>query len=126
MKNSSRLKGIIKCVIPLLFLVTACEKNNQIDYKEFLGTWISSDFTDTIEFTTDKDFYKMFSGVKDHFDYSLTNDSIKIGYSGMMFILVKPTTHSYSLSGKNLTIDFRPECYGFRSQKLTFQKKELK
>jgi len=102
------------------FLISGCEKESTHDYRNFLGTWISTDLTDTVEFTSDNDFYKMFSGVKDHFDYTLSDDSITIGYNGMLFILVLPSTHPYQIKGDELTIDFSPQCYGFRNQVIKF------
>jgi hypothetical protein len=115
-----------KLIIPGLCLLftgitcfTSCEK---VTPEDLIGTWISVDLADTIEFTTDRDLYKMFSGVRDHFDYTLGNDKIKIGYSGMLYILVTPTFHEYKFKNELLTIDFRPGCYGFRSQEITFKR----
>lgn len=105
--------------ISVTLIISSCEKST-FDSKELLGSWISTDLTDTIEFTSDNDLYKMFSGVKDHFDYSVSSDSITIGYNGMLFVLVKPSTHAIQLNGDNLTIDFSPQCYGFRGQRINF------
>ena len=110
-------------VIVLTLIISSCEKNNADDHKKFLGTWISIDLTDTLDFASEHDFYKMFSGVRDHFDYSLSKDSITIGYNGMLYILVKPSTHFCKLNGNELTIDFRPQCYGFRAQEIKFFRK---
>jgi hypothetical protein len=104
-------------------LISGCEKKYKDDYKLFLGTWISTDLVDTVEFTTDKDFYKMISGVRDHFNYNLNKDKITIHYNGIQFIMVIPSTHPYELNGDQLTIDFRPSCYGFREQKVYFTRR---
>ena len=113
----------IAFVLAASILITSCEKNKS-DSK-FHGTWISTDLVDTLEFTTDKDFYKRIDSIYDHFDYSFTNDSITIRYNGVLYILVQPTTHKYQLYGNQLTIDLRPQCYGFRPQIVTFSKRLL-
>jgi hypothetical protein len=110
-------------VIILAVTVSSCEKSNTSDYRKLIGSWISTDLIDTIDFTSDKDLYKMYSGIKDHFDYSLSRDSIIIQYNGFRKILVQPTIHFYSLKTDELTIDFGPGCYGFREQKITFIRK---
>jgi hypothetical protein len=117
--------NILAIFLLLSFFIStsSCEKSSSDDYKKLLGTWISTDLVDTVEFTSDKDFYKMFSGVRDHFDYSLSRNKITICYNGMSFILVIPSTHPFELKGGQLTIDFRPSCYGFREQEITFIKK---
>ena len=106
-----------------VILLSGCEKNNSDINKTLLGTWISTDLVDTIEFTTDKDFYKRIYSIKDHFDYSLKQDSITMRYNGVLYIYVLPTTHKYKINGDLLTIDFRPHCYGFREQEIQFKKK---
>lgn len=123
MKN---FKTIIKLlllvfVLSAFVLITSCEKSKS-DTK-FPGTWISSDLVDTLDFTTDKDFYKRIYTINDHFDYSFTKDSITIRYNGVLYILVQPTTHKYQLNGNQLTIDLRPQCYGFRHEIITFSKR---
>jgi|WetSurMetagenome_2_1015567.scaffolds.fasta_scaffold47631_1 hypothetical protein len=123
MKKSIAIFFSLLIVISVTFIIFSCKKSNTSDYRELLGSWISTDLSDTLEFTSDHDFYKMFSGVKDHFDYNLSNDSITIGYNGMLFILVKPSNHSYSLNGDKMTIDFKPQCYGFRPQEINFIRK---
>ena len=109
-------------LLTFLVLVTSCEKSNSYSYKDLLGSWISTDLADTIEFTSDKDLYKLFSGVKDHFDYGLSEAEITIRYNGMLYVLISPSTHPYNINEDQLTIDFRPSCYGFRGQKITFKK----
>jgi hypothetical protein len=118
--NRRRIEILVICLLlTSITYLTSCEK---ITSKDLIGTWISTDLVDTIDFTTDKDLYKMFSGFRDHFDYSLGNDKIRIGYRGMLKILVTPTYHDYEFKNDQLTIDFRPTCYGFRSQEITFRK----
>lgn len=58
-----------------------------------------------------------------HFDYAIYNDSIEIGYDGILYILVFPTKHKYSFSGNNLTIDFsNRSCFSFDRQSFTYTK----
>ena len=116
----------IESGIPLLcsfvFIVSLNTSCKKITPDDLMGKWISTDLVDTIEFTSEKDLYKMFSGVRDHFEYTLLDDKIKIGYNGMLYILVPPTIHNFELKGNQLTIDFRPHCYGFRSSEITFKR----
>ncbi|HEY5124513.1 MAG TPA: hypothetical protein VIK14_12340 [Ignavibacteria bacterium] len=124
-------KGKFNCCLSQIVIVfsiitiSGCEKSNINDYKNFLGTWISTDLVDTIDFTTDHDFYKLFSGLNDHFLYSSTRDSITIDYNGVLqpFIYVFPETFFYQLQGNELTIDFNKACYGFRTQEIKFVRK---
>ena len=114
--------GLIIIIMTMIFL-SSCGKNNSYINEKLLGTWISTDLADTIEFTTDKDFYKMISGLREHFDYSSSQDSMTIRYHGTLYIYVFPTTHKYQIKSNTLTIDFRPHCYGFREQMVTFTNK---
>ncbi len=102
-----------------LFCNTGCEKDKVPEAADLLGTWESVDPGYKLEFTTEKDFLK--NG--DHYNYWLAGDSITIQYSGVLYIFVKPTTHSFSLKGNILTIDFRPLCYGFEAKKIAFSRK---
>lgn len=126
--KKGKLKHFLSQIVIALTIITisGCEKNNSNNYNTFLGTWISTDLADTIEFTSDHDLYKMYSGVNDHYDYSLSRDSILIQYNGMYipFIYIGiPKNHFYKLNGDELTIDFRPNCFGFNSQVIRFLKK---
>ena len=102
-------------IISIIFLAS-CEKGNKFETDILLGNWKSSDLTYSLDFTSENDFLK--NG--DHYNYWLTKDSITVQYSGVMYILITPTTHSYKLKGNQLTIDFRPGCYGFNSQEIKF------
>jgi hypothetical protein len=66
--------------------ISGCEKTNTNDYKKFLGTWISKDSVDTIEFTSDQDIYKMISGFNDHFLYSLQSTVLQLNTGGKKFL----------------------------------------
>jgi hypothetical protein len=111
-------------LIPLVTILTVlmfsgCEENNTNDFKDFLGTWVSRDMSDTLNFRSDHDLYSN----SDYYVYSLSRDSITIRYDGKLFILVSPTTHFYKLNGNTLTIDFRPYCYGFKSEVIEYSRK---
>jgi hypothetical protein len=105
-----------------LILFSSCEKSSS-DNKTLIGTWISSDLIDTVEFRTEHDFYKTVDMPKDHFNYSLSEDSITIQYHGILRILIIPTNHFYTLDGDTLTIDLNG-CYGFRNQIISFIRKK--
>jgi hypothetical protein len=94
-----------------IVLASGCRKDDEIVNREkILGTWISEDQIDTLDFTDKANFYK--NG--DHFDYTLYNDSIEVAYSGELYILVMPSKHKYQLTGDNLIIDFSNRyCFGF-------------
>jgi hypothetical protein len=103
--------------------ISECEKTNTNDYKKFLGTWISKDSVDTIEFTSDQDIYKMISGFNDHFLYSFTIDSITIEYrrKEIPYIYMgSPTPAFYQLKGNILTMDFIRHLTDSGNKKLNF------
>jgi hypothetical protein len=122
MKKSTLI--IYKWTFAIMFsgltILSGCKKTYTENYKDLLGTWVSTDLTDTIQFTTDHDLYKLYSGKPDHFDYGLKKDIITIRYNGAMYIYIFPTNHAYKLNGNELTIDFRPDCFGFRRQEIKF------
>jgi hypothetical protein len=98
-------------VILVIASMAGCKKDDEIVNRErILGTWISEDKNDSLNFTDNTNFYK--NG--DHFDYTLYKDSIEVAYSGVLYIYVLPTKHKYLLTGDNLTIDFsNRSCFGF-------------
>ncbi len=97
---------------------------NNFDEALILGTWISTDKADTLEFTDNHNFYKSSQMMRhDHYDYHIDKDSIEIRYNGTHMIYVLPTRHKYYLESNKLTIDFaNKQCYGFRREKITFIK----
>ncbi len=90
MKKSIKRKSflIIVSVVSAL-LISNCEKNSST-YKNLLGTWISTDLIDTVEFRTESDFYKTVGIPKDHYYYSISGDSMTIQYKGALFVYVPP------------------------------------
>ena len=121
--NKIKLIQYISLIVITLTIieVSSCKKND--DYKTLLGTWVSKDLIDTLDFTSDTSFNKMYSGSPDYFKYKLSKDSITIQYSGKLLIYVFPTTHHFQLNDQELTIDFRNGCYGFRKQIIYFIRK---
>ena len=123
MKKSSGFKlFIIAMAVSSFLVISSCEKDSSDNSKRFLGTWISTDLVDTIEFKTEHDLYKNVGIPKDHFNYSVSGDSITIQYNGVLYILVQPTNHYYKFNGDRLTIDLE-HCYGFRNQVISFTRK---
>ena len=113
--------------VTLAFFATNCKKSElKTNQEELLGTWVSIDKTDTLEFTSENDFYKSNGDMSsDHYDYELFNDSIEIRYNGILFILVHPTNHKYSINNNQLTIDFSNKmCYGFNAQEISYTKEK--
>lgn len=97
-----------------------------MNQEAIIGTWISADKSDTLDFVNNESFYKSNEVMRyDHYDYELFGDAIKIRYSGKLYILVSPTVHSFNLSENKLTIDFSNEqCYGFNQEKVDYFKNE--
>jgi hypothetical protein len=122
MKKIKLIQCISLIVMTLTIIgVSGCKKNN--DYKNLLGNWVSKDLIDTLDFTSDTSFNKMYSGSPDYFKYELSKDSITIQYSGKLFLYVFPTTHHFQRNDEELTIDFSNGCYGFRKQIINFTRK---
>lgn len=125
MKRNKSILGML--LLLLVIFLTNCSKD-EIDtkQKELLGTWIAADKSDTLEFTSENDFLKS-NGymVSDHYDYALFKDSIEIGYRGIMYVLIYPTMHKYSIDNGSLSIDFsNKQCYGFPLQEMTYIKEK--
>jgi len=107
----------------LIFIGLICSNCSddtlELNQDKLIGTWISADRLDTLNFVNNTSFYKN----SDHFDYKLAKDSIEIRYSGVLYILVQPSNHHYTLIDNTLTIDFTNDnCYGFESTIQTFDK----
>ena len=120
MRKNNGIYMLLQVVIILtIILMFSCEKTRTNDYKQFLGSWISTDLVDSLDFTSDHNFSKN----RTPFDYSISGDSITIQYNGPLMIYVKPTTHFYILKGNELTIYISKWCYGFRQQETKFIRK---
>jgi hypothetical protein len=112
--------------ILIVLALASCEKDQDSSSQDhILGTWISEDNNDILNFVDSANFLKSNINMQsDHYDYQLINDSIMIGYSGRLYIYVVPSMHKYLLNGNNLTIDFRNRhCYGFDSQEINYTRK---
>ena len=116
---------IILLMFVAIALISCEEKIVERNQEIILGTWISVNNTDTLDFVNDSSFFRSsFSMHYDHYDYKLYRDSIMIRYRGKMYVLVHPTKHEYSINENTLVIDFTNEiCYGFSPQVITYNKK---
>lgn len=124
-KMRANFLSVIIVLILIAISMMGCDKYNLANNKEMLlGTWISLDKSDTLDIVDDGNLYKSTSHMHyDHYDYELFVDSIEIGYSGILYILVYPTNHKYSIDEDRLTIDFsNKNCYGFSNKKETYVK----
>jgi len=101
--------------------LVSCSDDTTVNQQNMLGTWISIDKKDTLDFVDNSNFYKN----KDHYNYELSGDSIEVKYSGML-IYIASTKHKYWLKDDALIIDFSNKlCYGFDLQKMTFLRSGL-
>jgi len=118
------IRSTILTTILFLQVFISCNKDSIPDGR-FIGTWISEDKTDTMFIIDDYTFKKPFYDRLLHsFEYSYTEDSITIQYAGPNMILVRPSTHHYSLTRSTLTIDFSKVNYGFEQVKKEYLKSE--
>ena len=120
-------KNLIGVLFVMAIMLISCDKDEESSNVDaILGTWISTDKSDTLDFVDKTNFYK--SNIEyrhDQFDYILEKDSIEIGYSGIRMVLVQATSHKYSLNGNNLTIDFsNKNCYGFDLKVMNYSRKQ--
>ncbi len=125
MKKDKSILGVFLLIL-VIFLINCSKEKIETNQKELLGTWISIDKSDTLEFTSENDFLKSNGYMaSDHYNYALFKDSIEIGYRGIMYVLVYPTTHKYSIDNGNITIDFsNKQCYGFPLHEMTYIKEK--
>ena len=113
----------ILCIVIAALLFSNC-KDTTVSGEDLIGEWVDSEKADTIYFTDDKNFYHSSKNMNyDHYDYSITGDSILIGYSGKMMILVPKTKHYFELNGDELMFDFSgKECFGFPNEKMHYKR----
>ena len=109
-------------IILFLQVFISCHKDSLPDGR-FIGTWIAEDKTVTMYLIDDQTFKSpRADGVLHTFDYSYTEDSITIKYSGPNLVLVRPSTHHYTLSDSTLIIDLYKVNYGFEPSEMTFNR----
>jgi hypothetical protein len=119
------LIGIFACISAIILCFGSCQ-DKRIPDGRFIGTWISTDLTDTLQFKNETKFIRFSkTGFYSFFDYSYTSDSITIAYTGPMKILTRPTTHRYTLKNGQLMIDFTNECFGFESKVINYNKRNI-
>ena len=121
-----KLRKFLILVFSILIglIMWSCEKESNLPDGKFIGTWISTNTQDNLNFLSDSVFTKQFYDGLDHpFIYSYTYDSITIQYKGPLYILVLPTTHHYEFKEKELLIDFANGCYGFDKKVIKYIRK---
>jgi hypothetical protein len=118
------LKSIfIFATVVSISLLFGCEKS-QPNAEELPGEWVATEEADTIYIMDESNFYHSTKNMHyDHYDYSIKGDSILVGYSGMMMILVQETKHYFELKGDELMIDFSNRyCFGFPKEKMHYRR----
>jgi len=102
----------------------SCNKDSLPDGR-FIGTWVSEEKNDTMFIIDDYTFKKPRpDGLLHTYVYSYTEDSITIQYSGPNLVLVRPSTHHYTLTHSTLIIDLYKVNYGFEPVEMEYLKSE--
>jgi hypothetical protein len=120
-----KIKYLVFFVLLCAATLISCEKDLETKNQDMiLGTWISLDKSDTLDFINDNSFFKSNVSMHyDHFDYQLYKDSIEIRYRGILYIGISPTKHKYWFDRNQLIIDFsNKNCDGFSSKLMTYEK----
>ena len=108
------VKALTFSIVTILSLSMGSCKKDSLPDGRFIGTWIAVDKTDSLYFIDDQTFKSpRADGVLHTFDYSYSEDSITIQYAGPNMILVRPSTHHYTLTRSTLSIDLYKVNYGF-------------
>lgn len=116
------IRSTILTTILFLQVFISCNKDSILDGR-FIGTWISEDKTDTLFFIDDHTFQQpAYDRVLHSYAYSYTEDSITIQYAGPNMILVRPSTHHYTLTNSTLILDLYKINYGFEPVKKEYKK----
>jgi len=118
------IRSTILCVFLFLQVFISCNKDSLPDGR-LIGTWIAEDKTDTLYFIDDHTFKQTaYDRVLHNYAYSYTEDSITIQYAGPNMILVRPSTHHYTLTHSSLILDLYKINYGFEPVKKEYIKSE--
>lgn len=115
MRNAKELIWFISLLLIVLNISCKKEQSNTKN-DEILGTWISFDKIDTLEFVDKINFLKSDTVFrKENYRYSIDNDSIYIRYYDFTYsYTISPANHKYILRNDSLIIDFRKKgCFGF-------------
>ena len=119
MRNT--VKFFTLMMIPFLF---SCDKDTWVK-EELIGTWISKDAKDTLEFVDYSTFTKnSYNGWQHSYNYDIEADSIGIEYYGPNDILILPSTHHFAIDGNLFSLDFSNYCYGFEIKNYEFLKED--
>lgn len=78
----SKIQNLIFFLLLISSTITSCEKDLETKNQDMiLGTWVSLDKSDTLDFVNNNSFYTSNYTMRyDHFDYQLYKDSIEIRY----------------------------------------------
>jgi hypothetical protein len=116
-------KIFIFAVLLLTAVFSSCE-DGVVGDDGLPGIWIDEANADTLLIEDDSNFYH--SNVNmfyDHYDYRVEGDSMLIGYSGKMMILVLASKHYFELKGDELMIDFSGKgCFGFPNERMNYKR----
>ena len=113
---------LIVTITLLAAFFSSCSKEARLK-EEIIGTWVSIDYIDTLDFISDEIFEKNFyDGLMHPYTYEIKRDSIKIQYSGYYDILTKATTHHLEILDDKLSIDFSIGTYGMRQQEVLYNR----
>lgn len=106
----------------ITMLLNSCSKEESLN-EEIIGTWVSLDHVDTLDFISDEAFTKNFyDGLMHPYTYEINRDSIKIQYNGYNFVLTIPSTHHLDILDDLLSMDFSNGSYGMRQQEILFKR----
>lgn len=109
-------------VAVLVIFLYSCSKEARLK-EEIIGTWVSVDYIDTIDFINEEVFEKNFyDGLMHPYTYEIKRDSIKIQYSGYYYLLTKPSTHHVEILDNTLSVDFSNGTYGMRKQEIVLNR----
>lgn len=106
-------------------LLNSCSKEASLN-EEIIGTWVSLDHIDTLDFISNEAFTKNFNdGLMHPYTYEIQLDSIKIKYNGYNFVLTIPSTHHLDILDDVLSIDFSNGSYGMRQQEILLKRSNV-
>jgi hypothetical protein len=112
---------LVISIATIVVLFNSCSKEARLK-EEIIGTWISIDNIDTLDFISDEIFLKNFSWSMERYSYDINRDNITINYSGSLYILTLPTTHHIEIEDNTMSIDFSNGSYGMRKQEILFER----
>ena len=104
-------KLIASSILLALFLIfNGCQKDYHSSQR-FIGSWVTTDLSDTMIFLTNTSIYRPHNNYYDLYGYSYTTDSITIHYTGPDKILVLPMVSKYLFVQDTLMINYKSNYY---------------